>query len=64
MQIKVGNPLDLSKYQGRDLTDELLYQATEDLMEAITNLLSELRSEEPPTERFTKEEWLDRKKDS
>ena len=63
MQINVGNPLDLSKYQGRDLTDELLYQATEDLMEAITNLLSELRSEEPPTERFTKEEWLDRKKE-
>ena len=64
MQINVGKPLDLSKYQGRDLTDELLYQATEDLMEAITNLLSELRGEEPPTERFTKEEWLDRKKDS
>ena len=58
MRINVGQPLDLSKYQGKPLTDELLSSATDDLMQKITELLAELRVEVPPTERKSLAQWL------
>lgn len=47
-----GPPVDLSRYQGQELTSQVLREATEDIMDAITAVLAEIRGEQPPTERF------------
>ena len=44
----VGEPFDLSKYQGKPLTRELLEEATEALMQEIARLVGSLRDETPP----------------
>jgi 1-acyl-sn-glycerol-3-phosphate acyltransferase len=49
---KVGDPVDLSDLVGQPITNELLQEATERIMAAITALVAELRGEEPPTVRF------------
>jgi 1-acyl-sn-glycerol-3-phosphate acyltransferase len=49
---KVGDPVDLSDLQGRPITNEVLQEATERIMVAITGLVAELRHETPPPERF------------
>ena len=54
---KVGDPVDLDDLyeqvqQGRPLTNELLHEATDRIMDAITALVAELRGETPPAERF------------
>lgn len=45
----VGEPFDLSEYQGKPLTRELLQEATAKLMREITTLVGSLRGETPPT---------------
>ena len=45
---EVGEPFDLSKYQGKPLTRELLEEATEALMHEIAALVGSLRGETPP----------------
>lgn len=57
MQINVGNPMDLTKYQNKQVTEELLAAATEELMQEISNLLAELRNETAPTVRKSLTEW-------
>ncbi|HEY8478769.1 MAG TPA: hypothetical protein VIL71_02960, partial [Spirillospora sp.] len=52
MKIIAGPPVDLSRYEGRPLSRETLRAATDDIMAAITELLGELRGEEPPKERY------------
>lgn len=52
IHIAVGQPLDLSAYQGRDITQKMVTEATELLMTEITKLLAGLRGEEPPAERW------------
>ena len=54
---KVGDPVDLTDLReavlaGTPLTNDLLHQATDRIMDAITALVAELRGEEPPAERF------------
>ncbi|MCW2753515.1 MAG: 1-acyl-sn-glycerol-3-phosphate acyltransferase [Marmoricola sp.] len=49
---KVGDPVDLSDLMGKPLTNDVLHQATDRIMDAITGLVAELRHETPPTERF------------
>lgn len=49
---KVGDPVDLSDLAGRPLTNDVLFEATERIMAAITDLVAELRQETPPAERF------------
>jgi 1-acyl-sn-glycerol-3-phosphate acyltransferase len=49
---KVGDPVDLSDLQGRPITNELLQEATERIMVAITDLVADLRGGTPPTVRF------------
>ncbi|MCW2858155.1 MAG: 1-acyl-sn-glycerol-3-phosphate acyltransferase [Marmoricola sp.] len=55
---KVGDPVDLSdlmgqiEQKGAALTNDVLHQATDRIMDAITGLVAELRHETPPTERF------------
>lgn len=61
MRINVGEPFDLTKYQNQPITEELLTQATEELMQTIANLLGELRNETAPTTRKSLAEWLNSK---
>ncbi|GAA2754637.1 hypothetical protein GCM10009870_150 [Leucobacter celer subsp. celer] len=51
-QVAVGEPLDLSRFAGRNLDQKTISEATNDLMNAITALLAELRDEKPPAERW------------
>ena len=44
----VGEPFDLSEYQGKPLTRELLQEATDQLMQEIARLAGSLRGETPP----------------
>ena len=50
--VSVGEPIDLSSYRGKPLTQQLLTEATDHVMNEITRLLAELRGLEPPTERW------------
>lgn len=49
---KVGDPVDLSEFAGKQPTTEVLHAATDKIMDAITALVAELREEMPPAERF------------
>jgi 1-acyl-sn-glycerol-3-phosphate acyltransferase len=49
---KVGDPVDLSKFEGRQLTAEVLHAATDTIMDAITGLVADLRGEPVPAVRF------------
>jgi 1-acyl-sn-glycerol-3-phosphate acyltransferase len=49
---KVGDPVDLADLVGRPLTTDVLHEATERIMDAITALVADLREESPPAERF------------
>jgi 1-acyl-sn-glycerol-3-phosphate acyltransferase len=48
----VGNPVDLDDLRGKEITAEVLHEATDRIMAAITELVAEIRDLEPPTERF------------
>ncbi|GAA3007577.1 lysophospholipid acyltransferase family protein [Kitasatospora sp. NPDC006786] len=50
--VAAGPAVDLSKYRGQELTAQVLADATEDIMTAITAVLAEVRGEEPPAERY------------
>ncbi|GAA2418164.1 lysophospholipid acyltransferase family protein [Actinomadura vinacea] len=52
MRVIAGAPVDLSRYEGRPLSKEVLREATDDIMRAIAGLLGELRGKEPPTELY------------
>jgi 1-acyl-sn-glycerol-3-phosphate acyltransferase len=49
---KVGDPVDLSDLMGRPITNDLLHEATERIMAAISALVGELRGEPAPATRF------------
>lgn len=42
--VRVGEPVDLSAYRGRDVTHELLTEATEKVMAAVTDELKAIRA--------------------
>ncbi|MBC3761317.1 1-acyl-sn-glycerol-3-phosphate acyltransferase [Quadrisphaera sp. RL12-1S] len=48
MRALVGEPLDLSAYQGRPLTQAVLREVTELVVDAVAELLSQLRGEPVP----------------
>lgn len=52
VRMKAGDPVDLSDLEGRPLTAAALADATERIMAAITELVADLRGEEPPHQRF------------
>lgn len=52
MHVRVGQPLDLSDFEGRPLTDQLLHEATDRLMDALTDMMAEVRGERPTTPRI------------
>ena len=49
---KVGDPVDLADLQGKPLTSEVLHEATDRIMAAITALVEDLRGEKAPAVRF------------
>jgi 1-acyl-sn-glycerol-3-phosphate acyltransferase len=51
-RLLVGDPVDLSAFQGRPLDKATLTAATAVIMDAITALLATLRGEQPPAERW------------
>lgn len=52
IRVAVGEPLDLSRFDGREIDQQVVAEATEQLMAEITVLLAGLRGEEPPAERW------------
>jgi 1-acyl-sn-glycerol-3-phosphate acyltransferase len=52
MTVKAGDPVDLDDLREEPLTPELLQEATERIMGAITALLEEIRGEPAPAVRF------------
>jgi len=52
IDVVIGQPMDLSQYQGKTPSKELLDQATNDLMLQIQSLVSELRGEPAPKKIF------------
>jgi 1-acyl-sn-glycerol-3-phosphate acyltransferase len=49
---RAGKPVDLSAFEGKPITNQLLHEATEVIMRALAETLGELRGEEPPKELF------------
>lgn len=49
---RVGRPLDLTPWRGRDLTPAVLREVTDLIMAAITEPLAEIRGEAPPSEAW------------
>jgi 1-acyl-sn-glycerol-3-phosphate acyltransferase len=49
---KAGDPVDLADLMGKPITAEVLHEATERIMVAITVLVEELRGEKAPAVRF------------
>jgi len=50
--VRAGEPVDLGDLAGRELTPEVLAEATERIMTAITAELEVIRAEKAPAERF------------
>jgi hypothetical protein len=50
--MKVGDPVDLASLQGQQHTKELLQEATERIMAAITVLVEDVRCASAPAGRF------------
>ncbi len=49
--IRVGPPLDLSMYEGKPVTEELLHEATDRLMDTLTDMMIEIRGTRPTKPR-------------
>jgi 1-acyl-sn-glycerol-3-phosphate acyltransferase len=49
---KVGDPVDLDDLRDKPLTEEVLHEATDRIMAAITELVEDLRGETAPAVRF------------
>lgn len=52
VRAKVGDPVPLDDLREKEVTAETIAAATDRIMAAITELVGELRGEEPPAERF------------
>lgn len=52
MHVHAGEAVNLEDLRGREITTEVLDEATERIMLAITLLLAEIRGELPPAERY------------
>ena len=50
--MKVGEPVDLADLAGRPQTPEVIHEATDRIMSAITALVEDVRGEKAPAERF------------
>ena len=50
--IRVAPPLDLSMYEGQPVTEEILHEATDRLMDILTDMMSDIRGAKPTTPRI------------
>lgn len=51
-RVLVGKPVDLSEFRNGPITRSTLEAATNRIMDALTDLVAELRNETPPAERW------------
>jgi 1-acyl-sn-glycerol-3-phosphate acyltransferase len=51
-RVRVGDPVDLSRFAGRSRDKATLAEATDVIMDAVTGLLADLRGEQPPAQRW------------
>jgi 1-acyl-sn-glycerol-3-phosphate acyltransferase len=51
-RLLVGEPVDLGDLRGRPVTRDVLAEATDRILDALTGLLAELRGEKPPAQRW------------
>ncbi|MET9875495.1 lysophospholipid acyltransferase family protein [Actinacidiphila glaucinigra] len=52
LRVVAGPPVDLSAFYGQEANAEVLKDATDTIMAAVSELLGELRGQTPPAERF------------
>jgi len=52
VDVKVGDPVDLSEFAGKPLDSKTLNEATNKVMDAVTALLEDLRGEKAPEVRW------------
>jgi 1-acyl-sn-glycerol-3-phosphate acyltransferase len=52
LRVLAGPPVDLSAWEGRELTPEVLKEATDRILDDVTALLEQLRGEKAPAVRF------------
>ncbi|MYX36310.1 MULTISPECIES: lysophospholipid acyltransferase family protein [unclassified Streptomyces] len=52
LRVVAGPPVDLSAFYGQEANAEVLRDATDAIMAAVSELLGELRGQTPPAERF------------
>ena len=52
IHVRVGDPVDLSDLEGKELTEQLLDTATTRLMDALTAMMAEVRGELPTAPRI------------
>ncbi|WP_215727630.1 lysophospholipid acyltransferase family protein [Nocardioides piscis] len=52
IRMKVGDPVDISDLGAKPVTAAVITETTERIMAAVTDLVAELRGEQPPAERF------------
>lgn len=52
IHVRVGDPVDLSDLQGKELTEPVLREATTRLMDVLTAMMAEVRGELPSTPRI------------
>jgi 1-acyl-sn-glycerol-3-phosphate acyltransferase len=52
IEMRAGEPVDLDDLRGRELTPDVLREATSRVMDAITRLLEDVRGETAPAVRF------------
>ncbi|MFB9908016.1 lysophospholipid acyltransferase family protein [Allokutzneria oryzae] len=51
--VRIGDPLDMSRFQGRAVDNELLREVTDYLMSEVRDLLADVRGEKAPTEFYS-----------
>lgn len=52
IHVHIGEPIDLSDFQGREVTEQLLHDATDRLMDTLTEMMAAVRGELPSTPRI------------
>lgn len=52
MRVMAGKPIHLNEVVGKEITNESLRLGTEYVMDVVTEMLAELRGEQPPAVRF------------
>ena len=60
IDVVAGPPVDLSPWRGKELSSEVLHEATDAIMGALRAMVAEIRGEQPPTEIYVHDS--DRKK--